>query len=448
MRFIVCGDALFSSRNLAKRLEPKLIKLLKEADGCFVNAEFCTPKYDTPPAAGRGYITSVQAQTLDEFVDLNLLMVGFVNNHTGDYGWQGVVDTIESAVERKLIPCGVGRSLGEARLAKFLDTIDGRVGIVAAGSTRSEVFAASDAGAGVVARPGSNPLRWKRTYVLESPLFDELEKIDRVLGTRISMDDGLKVETYAPQGKDNFKFGSLFEGALDIERGVISGVKTSVHEKDAEEILKSIQDASKRADLTIFSLHTHEGVNENWYSPYVPEFIEDIAHRAIDNGANVVVMHGAHFLRGIEVYKNSPIFYNLGSIFMEFEAGESIITPEMYESYGFSPNSRPSELHTRRAKDIHGNFIGFNAERRFSENCLLQLDFENGQLTWSLLPIDLQLNASRTLDRGIPKTVSHTIGHEIAQNLTKYSLHYNTKLVYDENDGYIHPVFDNNNPPV
>lgn len=68
---------------------------------------------------------------------------------------------------------------------------------------------------------------------------------------------------------------------------------------------------------------------------------------------------------------------------MEFEAGESIIAPEMYESYGYSIDSRPSDLHANRAKDRDGNFIGFNAERRFSENCLVQFDLEDGELSFS-----------------------------------------------------------------
>ena len=53
-------------------------------------------------------------------------MLSFVNNHTGDYGWQGVLDTMKAAEDRNLIPCGLGRSLREARLPKFLDTPAGR----------------------------------------------------------------------------------------------------------------------------------------------------------------------------------------------------------------------------------------------------------------------------------------------------------------------------------
>ncbi len=39
----------------------------------------------------------------------------------------------------------------------------------------------------------------------------------------------------------------------------------------------------------------------------------EIAHRAIDAGADLVIGHGPHFSLPIEVYKEKPIFYGLGS---------------------------------------------------------------------------------------------------------------------------------------
>lgn len=204
------------------------------------------------------------------------------------------------------------------------------------------------------------------------------------------------------------------------------------------DVIRSIADASKRSDLTIFSLHTHEGVNENWYSSQPPEFIEKIAHDVIDAGADVVVGHGAHFLRGVEIYHGKPIFYNLGSLLMEFEAGESIIAPEMYEAYGYGADSRPSDLHSNRAKDKNGNFIGFNAERRFSENCLLQIDRnEDGSVAYGLIPIDLTMENERVLERGLPKIASTEVAEQIAEHMTAYSAPYGTKLTYDRESGLI-----------
>ena len=137
MRVVLCGDMLFSSRNLAKRLSPEIVKILKEADAVFCNAEFSTPKRGTPPGLCM-YLTSVPQEIQDEFVDLNIHLVGFANNHTCDYGWQGCLGTIEAAEARKIQPCGIGRNLEDARRARFLDTVNGRVGVVAADSTWSE----------------------------------------------------------------------------------------------------------------------------------------------------------------------------------------------------------------------------------------------------------------------------------------------------------------------
>jgi poly-gamma-glutamate synthesis protein (capsule biosynthesis protein) len=379
-------------------------------------------------------MTSVRPDTLDEFVKLNIRMLSFVNNHSGDYGWQGMMDTMHAAEERKLVQCGLGRNLMEARLPKFLDTPSGRIGIVATSATRSEVFAASNAGAGVAARPGTNPLRWKRAYVLPEEEFNQMKRIDALLGTQASIEEGNRVETFAGAGENTLQFGSLYEGNLLIEKGEYAHVRTYADEGDVAELLKSIRDASRRSDLTLFSLHTHEGINENWYSAQPPEFIEKLCRDAIDAGADAVIGHGAHFMRGVEIYKGHPIFYNLGSLLMEFEAGESIIAPEMYESYGYTPDSRPSDLHGNRAKDKDGNFIGFSAERRFSENAMVVFDQAGDELQWKLVPLDLGLDREKPLQRGLPVIASDDVARNITGNLNEISRRYGTEFEYHPED--------------
>ena len=39
----------------------------------------------------------------------------------------------------------------------------------------------------------------------------------------------------------------------------------------------------------------------------------EIAHAAIDAGADVVIGHGPHYSLPVEVYRGKPIFYGLGS---------------------------------------------------------------------------------------------------------------------------------------
>ncbi len=45
---------------------------------------------------------------------------------------------------------------------------------------------------------------------------------------------------------------------------------------------------------------------------------------------------------------------------MEFEAGESIIPPEMNAVYDHDEHALPSVLHRQRAKE-HGEWVGFNS---------------------------------------------------------------------------------------
>src|SRR6185503_8013863 len=107
-------------------------------------------------------------------------------------------------------------------------------------------------------------------------------------------------------------------------------------------------------------------------------FIEDFARKAIDAGASAVLGHGAHMLRGVEVYKGRPIFYNLGSLMIEFEAGEQLMTPEMYEGFGLHRDALPSQMHMSRVADKSGKRIGFYAESRFSKGCIAVCDFDGG----------------------------------------------------------------------
>lgn len=437
MRVIFCGDSLFSSRNLAERLDQRLVDLLHSADAVLTNAEFSTPKRTTPPGVWM-YLTAVKEETLDEFVDLNIRLISMANNHIADYGPQGVVDTLEAAERRGLIPCGAGYNRKEATKARFLDTKSGRVGVVACCTTFAEKMLASDAGTETAARPGLCPLRSVRKYVLPEKEFNQLKQIDQSLGTQQSMQMVSQVETWTPLDEDHFKFGSAFEGNLMIEKGDYAHVEAVVNQEDEEKIMKSVRDAGFRSDFTVVSIHTHEGKDENWYNPEPPAFVEAFAHHAIDNGADVVIGHGAHFSRGVEIYQGHPIFYNLGSLLMEFEAGESMISPDMYANYYLGPDSRPSDLHRNRAKDSEGKWIGFNAYDRSSNNFAVIVDIlDDGKPEYRMLPLDIGMRRENCLKRGLPEIMDPEKVKTYIQDLTFMSQKYGTYFEYDKADGTI-----------
>ena len=62
----------------------------------------------------------------------------------------------------------------------------------------------------------------------------------------------------------------------------------------------------KRCDIVVASHHWGLGQD-------VLQYMIDIAHAAIDAGADVVIGHGPHYSLPVEVYNGKPIYYGLGS---------------------------------------------------------------------------------------------------------------------------------------
>jgi poly-gamma-glutamate synthesis protein (capsule biosynthesis protein) len=64
-----------------------------------------------------------------------------------------------------------------------------------------------------------------------------------------------------------------------------------------------------RVDVTVVALHKGIG-----HTPAVLAMYErQVAKAAIDAGADIVVGHHAHIMRGVEIYKGRPVFHGLGN---------------------------------------------------------------------------------------------------------------------------------------
>ena len=109
---------------------------------------------------------------------------------------------------------------------------------------------------------------------------------------------------------DEEKFGTAFQH-LDYIR---------------EDILKH----KKEGNLLFVSFHSgQEGTSE------LRDYQKELAHAAIDFGADGVIGHHPHVLQAIEIYKNKPIFYSLGNcLFSTYSkiAKESIIAKTIYSN--------------------------------------------------------------------------------------------------------------------
>jgi poly-gamma-glutamate capsule biosynthesis protein CapA/YwtB (metallophosphatase superfamily) len=74
-----------------------------------------------------------------------------------------------------------------------------------------------------------------------------------------------------------------------------------------------------RRDCAIVIASCHWGLDKD-----ILRYMTEIAHAAIDAGADAVVGHGPHYSLPVEVYKGRPIFYGLGSF--SFHTGHGGIT--------------------------------------------------------------------------------------------------------------------------
>lgn len=139
----------------------------------------------------------------------------------------------------------------------------------------------------------------------------------------------------------------------------------------------------------------------------------------------------------MEVYKGCPIFYNLGSLLMEFESGESMISPEMYETYHLGPDAHPSDLHSNRARKPDGSWNGFYSERRFSTNFLVVLDIDEEGANYEIVPLDLDMHREDNLKRGLPEVSTPEEGKKFADYLAHASERYGVAFAYCEETGAI-----------
>jgi poly-gamma-glutamate synthesis protein (capsule biosynthesis protein) len=139
------------------------------------------------------------------------------------------------------------------------------------------------------------------------------------------------------------------------------------NEEDAQRILHSIRDASKRADLVMVYQHNH--VFDKPFGTIMqeelperlkpPDWLKNWTHAEVDAGADIIVMHGAPLLHGVEIYHGRPIFYDLGNFI--FQVPPTLILldePINWESVVAYVEFRGKELQSVKLRPIAQNKIG------------------------------------------------------------------------------------------
>lgn len=200
--------------------------------------------------------------TAGVLADAGFTVMSFAGNHTMDRSAEAMLASVAAAGKRWIGLVGAGKDLAAAR-EPVIVTIPGstgddtKVGFLAYCSVLPRGFDATRVRAGVA------PLRARTFY----------EQVDWQAGT-------------PPR------------------------IITMTNAGDLAALRDDVRRLREQADVVIVSMH--------WGIHFEPGTIADYqyeaAHAAIDEGADVILGHHGHVIKGIEYYKDKPIFYSLGNV--------------------------------------------------------------------------------------------------------------------------------------
>lgn len=403
------GDAIIT-RAISPFKEPeflRLIELVRSADVAFTNLEMLFHDYEPSPASqSGGTYMRAEPKLARELVWAGFDIVSMANNHTGDYGDEGMRLTRMHAEAAGLVTAGAGEDLYEAREARFIETHDGRVALVSASATFTEASRAGPPRGGVRGRPGLSPLRFTTTRVVLPSHLEELRGVLSKMGQRVS-----------EPGQPLNVFGTR------LEAGEPAGTRTAADMDDVQAIAGVVRNAKVLADFVIVAIHAHTD----------GDYLKAFAHAVVDAGADVVVGHGPHYLRGIEIYQGRPIFYSLGDFLFQNET--LLRLPyDNYEPYGIA-DDMGKWVADFNAGRYRNDTSGFPANREIWESVVAVPTFEGGRLTsLELHPITLGFRQPPAV-RGRPLLADRELGAKIVGDLVERSRPHGTTVVWDEARG-------------
>lgn len=415
------------SRRLTMGSDNELQGLVEEADASLANLESAIIADESTPAAyNNGLYLHSSPWALDELDAYGFNMFSAATNHTGDYLQDGMHQTMEELKARNLCYAGLGRDMPNARSPAYLDTPSGRVGLVAATSTVKRGTQAGPRSRSQQSRAGVAPLRHRTSYRVTESQLEALREISEQVGFE-EMKESFSIPTGSKESLMlvDIDSGITFPFVLDDE----PAIDRQLVPQDAKALIQEVARAEKRSDYVVASLHAHEGAHGMFNDQTVPTFLRSIAHDCVRAGADMVVGHGPHVLRGIEVFDGAPIFYSLGNFALQFETSTDF-PAEMYEKHGVDPDASSVTLVDRMIND--SDKLDVLADLRKTRLTVLPMVSFDERPQVSLYPVDLGVD-EETYRRGDPRLADGEVADEIFSDLERLSEPFGTEIQRDGN---------------
>ncbi len=349
--------------------------------------------------------------------------INCANNHSMDFSYEGLIKTVENLEKRGYEAAGIGENMSKAARPVYIDTPNGRAALIAVNDLDDQVNAIAGEQSRIYkGRPGVNGLRVKKNFVVKPEHIAALKEIAKATGVNV-YNEIIRGEGYLlPLPEGAVEFDNLL-----FKEGEEAAIEYTLNKDDMARIEKSIYEAKLQADFIFVSIHSHVTVErKDIPAPYLEKF----ARACIDFGADGVIGHGPHLLRGIEIYKNKPIFYSLGDFIMQLDNIESA-PEEFYKKYGLTSDSTMHELLAVRSN----NFTrGLSSNKVMFEAVIPYWEMNDGKIeSIELMPISLTFDVPRSR-YGMPR-IDKKSG--IVERLACLSKPYGTEIEITDGVGKI-----------
>ena len=385
MKQTICsvGDAILLERFPESYDITAIKKILESADARLFNLENVLsdrPIYASSYCGGTWLLA--KEDTLDDTLSFGFNGCSFANNHTMDFSYDGLFDSLNAAKKRNLPICGAGKDLEEAAAYAVIDTKNGKCALISICATFNDAARAGNSSDYLPGRPGLNPLRFSIEYHITPEHMKALKEMSA--GTHI---DGRRNRSrmggYTPMPpKGCFGFGEYNFKECEIE-----GKFSKVNAIDMARTENTIKKALLECENVIVNIHSHEIKHDTDDEP--DDFLIEFARRCIDVGASAVIGTGTHQLKAVEIYKEKPIFYSLGNFI--FQSDMVFCMPDDFrEKYKMPYGLTAREQIAERAKLGNG---GLHTDVNNFRSLMPFMTFEDGKLTELMLyPLRLDMH--------------------------------------------------------
>ncbi len=206
-------------------------------------------------------------------VNAGFHIMSFASNHTLDWSEDAMLDTLDSLGKNNIVVIGAGKNIEEARRPAILERKGIKVGFLAYCSVVPPGYQATEF------RGGLAPLRATTAYQ-----------------------------------------------QTDWQPGHPPKIVSMTNPADLAGMVADIRKLRPQVDVLVVSMH--------WGVHFVPALIADYqfeaGHAAIDAGADIIIGHHSHILKGIEVYKGKAIFFSLCNFSMSRRENKPISASGRY----------------------------------------------------------------------------------------------------------------------